>query len=184
MAYEDPSPSIRDELHDNRGWLIALGILLIVLGVIAFFNLLIATVASVYYVGILMIIGAIAQLVLAFRVKGWGRVTLMVLGAILYGLAGIFAFMNPLLASSVLTLMLAVFLIASGVLRIIVALRERPRPNWGWVLAMGILSIIVALIVLAGWPVNSLWILGLFLAADLIGQGFSWLFVGIGLGRR
>ena len=80
-------------------------------------------------------------------------------------------------------MLLAAGLIAAGILRIVVAIRERPRPGWGWVLFMGILSIVVALIIISGWPVNSLWILGIFLAADLMGQGLGWLFFGIGLNR-
>lgn len=183
MAYQDSAGRAPAQLRDNRGWFIALGILLIVLGLIAFAHLLVATVATVYYVGLLMLIGAVGQLVLAFRVKGWGPSILMVLGAILYGIAGIFALVNPLLASTVLTLLLAAGLIAAGILRIVVAFRERPRQGWGWVLFMGILSILVAVVIILGWPVNSLWILGIFLAADLIGQGLGWLFFGIGLGR-
>lgn len=183
MAFRETAGPGPGQLRGYRGWFIALGVLLILLGLIAFANLLVATVASVYYVGILMLIGAAGQLVLAFRVKGWGRSILMVLGAILYGIAGIFTIMNPLLASTMLTLLLAAGLIAAGILRIVVALRERPRQGWGWVLFMGILSIIVALVIISGWPVNSLWILGIFLAADLMGQGLGWLFFGMGLDR-
>lgn len=171
-------------LRDNRGWFIALGIALIVLGIIAFANLFAASIATVYYIGILMIAGAVAQMVLAFRVKGWARAIFLIATAILYGLAGMFAFMDPLLASTIITLLLGAMLVASGVIRVVLALRERPRTGWGWVLTTGILSILVGLVVLAGWPVNSLWILGLFLSVDLIAQGFGWLFVGIGLGRQ
>lgn len=183
MAFRDSAGPVPDQLRDNRGWFIALGILLVVLGLIALAHLLVATVATVYYVGILMLVGAVAQLVLAFRVRGWGRSLLMVLGAILYGVAGFFTLMNPLLASTVLTLLLAAGLIAAGLLRIIVGLRERPRQGWGWVLFMGILSVIVGVMIMAGWPFNSLWVLGIFLAADLLGQGLGWLFFGTGLGR-
>lgn len=41
----------------------------------------------------------------------------------------------------------------------------------------------VAAIVLSGRPFNSLWVLGLFLAPDLIGRGGGWLVFGTGLGR-
>lgn len=172
-----------ETLRSRRGWFIVLGLALIALGVIAFANLYVATVATVYYVGILMIAGAVAQMVMAFGVKGWTRAIFLIGTAILYGLAGLFAFMDPLLASTIITLLLAAMLIASGIVRIVLAMRERPRKGWGWVLTTGILSIIVALVVMAGWPVDSLWILGLFLSVDLISQGLGWLFVGIGLGR-
>lgn len=175
-------PSTAESGRPGRGWLIALGIVLIVLGVIASLNLVLATVASVYYVGVLMIMGGVAMLVQAFRARGWGQVALMVLIGILYVLAGVFAFLNPLLASGVLTLMIAAALIVAGVLRIVVALRERPRRNWGWVLAAGIVSALAGVVLFAGWPVNSLWVLGLILAVDLIFQGWAWLAMGLALG--
>ncbi|MBV0892356.1 HdeD family acid-resistance protein [Paracoccus sp. Z118] len=175
---DDPHP----ELTRNRGWFIALGIILLILGVFAFANLLLATVASVYFIGIMMILGGIAQMVLAMRVRGWGRTLLLLIAGVLYILAGFFAFVNPVLASTLLTLVLAASLLVAGVLRFVVALQERPRKGWGWVLAGGIVSFIVALIIFAGWPVNSLWVLGLFLSADLIVQGVAWLFFGIALG--
>lgn len=171
-------------LRANRGWFIALGVALIALGAVAFANLFAASIATVYYVGILMIAGAVAQMILAYPVNDWKRAVFLIGSAILYGLAGLFAFMDPLLASTVVTLLLAAMLIASGIVRIILAMRERPRGGWSLVLLTGALSILVALVVMAGWPVNSLWVLGLFLAADLIAQGLGWLFVGVALSRR
>ena len=53
----------------------------------------------------------------------------------------------------------------------------------GFPVAVGAFLASALLVVLAGWPVNSLWILGIFLAADLMGQGLGWLFFGIGLNR-
>ncbi len=170
-------------LRSNRGWFIALGVLLLVLGVLAALNLVFATVASVFYVGILMVAGGIAQIVHAVCVRTWGRFALWIASGGLYALADLFAFANPLLASSLLTLVLAVSLLVAGVLRIVVALRERPRRAWGWVLATGILSLLTGLVILAGWPVNSLWILGLVLAIDLAFQGWAWVAVGLALGR-
>lgn len=187
MSDTSPGPgSLREgapDLGSQRGWFIALGVILLVVGVLASLNLLLATVASIYYVGALMVVGGVVQIVHAFRVKGWGRTAWLVAAGALYVLAGVFAFMNPILASGVLTLFLAAALLVSGVLRIVVALRERPRRAWGWVLTAGVLSVLAGVVILAGWPVTSLWILGLFLAIDLIVQGWAWLFFGLALGR-
>lgn len=168
----------------GRGRFVALGILLIVLGVLASLNLLVATVASVYVVGALMLLGGAALIAQAFRSRGWGGQLFSVLSGVLYALAGILAFANPLLASSALTLMLALALLVSGVLRVVVALRERPRRGWGWVLGTGVLSALAGLVVLLGWPVNSLYLLGFLLALDLLLQGAAWLGFGLAPGRR
>jgi uncharacterized membrane protein HdeD (DUF308 family) len=93
----DPA-SVTAELRSRWGWFVALGIVLLVLGFLAFGNLVIATVASVLYVGALMAVGAVAQIIHAFRVKRWGGFFFWLLSGLLYGAAGILAFLNPALA--------------------------------------------------------------------------------------
>ena len=89
--------------------------------------------------------------------------------------------MNPILASSVLTLLLAAALLVAGVIRIWVGLRGRPKPNWGWIVAAGVVTALAGLIIALGWPVNSLFILGIFLAFDLIFQGATLTVFGLAL---
>src|SRR5262245_16301719 len=113
-------------------WFVVLGVLLLLCGGIAFGNLLLATVVSVYYVGMLMLFGGIMYLVHAFQVKGWDNALFWALSGVLYTLAGIFAFINPILASAALTLFLAVALIIAGVFRVWVGNRLRPMKGWGW----------------------------------------------------
>ncbi|TCM80927.1 HdeD family acid-resistance protein [Rhizobium sp. BK068] len=170
-------------LQSKWGWFAALGLLLIVCGLIALANVALATVVSVYYVGILMLIGGIVYLVHAFQVRSWDQVLFWALSGVLYVLAGVFAFENPLLASAALTLFLAIALLIAGVFRIWVGWRMRPVKGWGWVLASGIITALAGVVVYLGWPVNSLWILGLFLACDLLIQGWSMLAFGLAIRR-
>ena len=93
----------------------------------------------------------------------------------------LFAFYNPLLASAVLTFLLAVALIASGLLRIWVGFNHRPQDGWGWIVAAGVISALAGLVIAMHWPVNSVWVLGLFLAVDLIFQGWSFVALGLAL---
>ena len=184
MTMPSPAGSLGDALRQVRakwGWFVALGVLLLVAGGIALANLLTATVASVFVVGALMLVGGIGQIVHAFSVKGWGGFAWWLLSGILYAASGVIAFMNPLLASAVLTLLLAASLLASGALRVWVGLKERPNGGWGWVVAAGVITFLLGLIIAAGWPVNSLWILGTFLAIDLIFQGWTFIAVGLAL---
>lgn len=94
-----PFPSdlttIEVELHSKWGWFVALGVVLLVLGILALGNLLVATLASVFFVGIMMILGAVAQVIHAFRMKGWGGFFYWLLGGLLYGAAGVIAFIDP-----------------------------------------------------------------------------------------
>ncbi|MEK1894147.1 MAG: HdeD family acid-resistance protein [Rhizobium sp.] len=170
-------------LQSKWGWFVALGVLLIACGLIAAANIVLATVASVYYVGMLMLVGGIVYLVHAFQVRSWDQVLFWALSGVLYVLAGVFAFTNPLLASAALTLFLSIALLIAGVFRTWVGWRMRPVKGWGWVLASGIITALAGVVIALGWPVNSLWILGLFLACDLLIQGWSMLAFGFAIRR-
>ncbi|NMN73732.1 HdeD family acid-resistance protein [Rhizobium sp. 57MFTsu3.2] len=170
-------------LQSKWGWFAALGVLLIVCGFIALANVALATVVSVYYVGILMLVGGVVYLIHAFQVRNWEQALVWALSGVLYLLAGFFAFENPLLASAVLTLFLAIALLVAGVFRIWVGWRMRPVKGWGWVLVSGIITALAGVVIALGWPVNSLWILGLFLACDLLLQGWSMLAFGLAVRR-
>lgn len=165
------------------GWFVGIGLLLIVCGGIALVNLLAATVVSVYYVGMLMVLGGILSIAHAFQVKGWESAILWALGGALYVLAGVFAFLNPILASAALTLMLAAALIVTGVVRAFVGFRMKGISGSGWIIFAGVVTALAGVVIAIGWPVNSLWILGAFLAIDLLMQGWSLLFLGLALKR-
>jgi uncharacterized membrane protein HdeD (DUF308 family) len=171
------------EVRQKWGWFVALGILMLIAGVIAALNLFLATVVSVFYVGAMMLVGGVFQIVHAFSVKGWGRLAWWLLSGLVYAAAGIIAFANPLLASSVLTLLLAAALLAAGVMRIWVGFESRDHKNWGWIVAAGIVTALAGVVIALGWPVNSLFILGIFLAIDLIFQGITWTGFGLALRR-
>jgi uncharacterized membrane protein HdeD (DUF308 family) len=171
------------ELRERWGWFVALGILMLIVGFIALFHLFVATLVSVYWIGILMLVGGVFQIVHAFSVKTWGGMVWWLLSGLVYAAAGIVAFVNPLLASSVLTLLLAAALLAAGVMRVWVGFQDRAQPNSGWIIAAGVVTALAGIVIALGWPVNSLFILGMFLAIDLIFQGAALTAFGMALKR-
>jgi uncharacterized membrane protein HdeD (DUF308 family) len=110
-----------EALRAKRGWIIALGIIYVIAGLIALGSVVMATVVSVFVVGIMMLIAGVAEVINAFQVKSWGKFLFWLLLGGLYIVAGFVAFENPLLAAAVLTLILGVALVASGIMRIILA---------------------------------------------------------------
>jgi len=124
--------------HSKSGWFVLLGIVLLILGVIAAGNVLLATAISVLFVGTMMIAAGFVEIIHAFGVKGWGTFVWWLLTGILYVVAGYFAFANPLLAVGVMTLFLAASLIASGFVRIAIGFTAKDLQGWGWVVAGGI----------------------------------------------
>jgi len=81
-----------------------------------------------------------------------------------------------------LTLALGASLVASGIMRIILAFSMKRETPWIWVALSGIITLMLGLLILARWPINSVYVLGLFLGIDLILAGAGW--IGIGLGLR
>jgi uncharacterized membrane protein HdeD (DUF308 family) len=168
-------------LHAKWGWIVALGFVYLVAGVVALGSLMAATVATVLVVGAMMIIAGVAEVIGAFQVRSWGKFFLWLVLGVLYIVSGFFAWDNPLLAASVLTLLLGASLTASGVVRIVLGIGMPSGSPWVWVVISGVVTLLLGLIILAHWPVNSLFILGAFLGIDLVIAGASWIALGFGL---
>ena len=177
QASSDTAP-----LRAKWGWIVALGVVYLLAGLIALGSVVTATAASVLVVGVMMIIAGVAEVISAFQIKSWGKFLLWVLLGVLYIIAGFVTFENPLLAAAVLTLILGASLLASGVMRIILAFGMKRETPWIWVLLSGAITLLLGLLILAHWPVSSLYILGVFLGIDLIMAGAAW--IGLGLGLR
>ncbi len=150
-------------------------------GLLALYSVVTATIASVFFVGIMMLIAGVAEVINAFQVKSWGKFFLWVALGLLYIVAGFVTFENPLLAAATLTLVLGAALVASGIMRIILAFSMKEGTPWIAVVFSGIVTFLLGVIVLAHWPVSSIYILGLFLGIDLVFAGAGWIGVGIGL---
>jgi uncharacterized membrane protein HdeD (DUF308 family) len=118
------------ELKKKWGWLLALGVLLIVLGTLGLWMSFAMTLATVMMFGALLMVGGVFQLLNAFQLKGWKSVLWHVLIALLYIAAGIVIFTDPVFASLSLTIALAWILIAVGLLRILMAFQLRPANGW------------------------------------------------------
>lgn len=173
-----------EPLRAKWPWIVALGVVYVIAGLIALGSVVTATVVSVFIVGIMMLIAGIAEVINAFQVKSWGRFFFWLLLGALYIVAGFVTFENPLLAAAVLTFILGVALIASGIMRIILAFSMQEGAPWIWIVISGVITLLLGLIIVAHWPVSSLYVLGLFLGIDLIIAGAGWIGLGWSLRRR
>ena len=168
-------------LRAKWGWILALGIVYLITGIIALGSVVMATAASVFVVGIMMVIAGVAEVINAFQIKTWGSFLLWILLGALYIVAGFVTFQNPLLAAVILTLILGVTLVASGIMRIILAFNMRAGSAWVWVVISGLVTLLLGGVILAHWPVSSLFVLGIFLGVDLVIAGVSWIAISLGL---
>jgi uncharacterized membrane protein HdeD (DUF308 family) len=179
-----PVGSEIEPLRSKCGWIVALGVIYLIAGVIALSSVVLATVASVFMVGIMMLIAGAAEVINAFQFKTWGKFLLWVVLGLLYVAAGILTFRNPLLAAALLTLILGCVLAVSGIMRLFLAFSMKEGSPWVWVLLSSVITIALGVMILARWPVSSLYILGIFLGVDLVFAGVGWIMVGLGLKSR
>ena len=166
-------------LKPKWGWLVALGIAFIVLGVIGLGMTTSLTLVGIVFFAWLLIIGGVLQIVQTFQVSGWKSVLWHVVLAILYILAGAIVLYNPVQGAVTLTLFLGIVFVVTGIARSIMSFQLRPEPVWGWVLFSGIVSIILGLMILAQCPVSSLWLIVLMISVELIANGWSYLIIGL-----
>lgn len=167
------------EIQAAWGWLLALGILWIILGTLAIIMPFAATLAVEMVFGVLFVIGGVAQLIQAFRSKGWKGFALQVLGGILALALGAILLFYPIQGVLTLTILLAAFFIAQGVVKIMAALRERPASGWGWLMFSGILGIVVGVIIWTALPEAAVWVLGLLVGIELIFSGWAMVMIAM-----
>jgi len=171
-------------LRAKWGWIVALGVVYLITGFIALGSMMMATVASVLVVGVMMIIAGVTEVIGAFQMKSWGKFLIWAVLGVLYIVAGFLTFENPLFAAVLLTLFLGASLLASGAVRLFLAFSMKRESPWVWVALSAVITLLLGLLILARWPVNSVYILGLFLGIDLIMAGAGWVSLGFSLRRR
>jgi uncharacterized membrane protein HdeD (DUF308 family) len=166
------------------GWFVALGVGELMLGGIASANLMAANLASVLVIGAAMVVAGGFQIIHAFSARGLRGFLFWQLAGIVYTAAGAVILYDPALASLTLSLTVGVFLVAAGVMRAWAGFNTRPVPGWRWIVAAGVLTFCVGVMLVASWPGIGLWLLGAMLVVDLIFQGWGLIMFGLALKAR
>lgn len=189
MTFQSTAPSHRalgDAMHrlgHRWGWVVAFGVLSVVLGLAALELTVTATIASVFVIGIFMIVAGGSEIVLGFGSRSWGRFFLWIVAGLLYVVAGAIALAQPVIAAAFFTLMLGAGFLATGIMRLWLAF-EMPSGTRGWAMLSGVVTALLGVLILAGWPGNSLYLLGLLLGIDLVFYGVGWIGFGLTLRRH
>jgi uncharacterized membrane protein HdeD (DUF308 family) len=162
-------------IDPTKWWIVALvGVALIVMAFVVLGHLMAATIISTILIGAMLSVGGLFQIVHAFAERGWGGFALSLLVGLLYLATGLTVGLNPISGSLAITLLFAAFLLASGVVRIVLAFRFWHM--FGWLLLIsGVFGILAALVIMTGYPMTGLWVLGFVLGIDLLMYGVWWL---------
>jgi uncharacterized membrane protein HdeD (DUF308 family) len=149
------------------------GIILVILGLAAIIVPPLATLAVAIFIGWLFLISGIVGLVTTFWMRHAPGFWWSLLSAVLGIVAGIVLIGSPVSGAISLTLVLIVFFIIEGVASIMFALEHRRELSgrWGWMLASGIVDLVLAAIIFAGLPLSAAWALGLLVGINLVFGG-------------
>jgi uncharacterized membrane protein HdeD (DUF308 family) len=167
-------------LKRHWGLFLALGIILIVLGVLAIAMPFLAGVWATLLLGIMLLLGSVTQIVGAFRARGWGAFFLQVLAGIVYGVTGLLMLDQPVEALLVLTILVAVALLVGGLFRIVFSLMNQ-FPGWGWTLLGGAIDVLLGLLIWRQLPLSALWVIGLFVGISVVFNGATWVALALSL---
>jgi len=180
MSYSNPS--VRDaqrsanEMMRTYGTLFVVqGVIMMILGVLAIIWPQISTLTVDIYVGWIMLFSGVVGLVTMFLAPDVPAFLWSLLTAALSLFVGVLLLWHPVEGAVSLTLVLVAFFIAEGIFQIAAAFKYRDffPDSWGWMVMSGIADLVLAGIIISGWPGTASWALGLIVGVNLITSGLA-----------
>ncbi len=165
--------SIAEGIRRSWGWLLALGIAYVIMGLVIAGSPMAATIAVDILIGFVLIIGGVISIIGAFFTGDWKRFLLVLLSGILYLVVGVLLLKNPMAGVLTLTLLLAAFLLVEGFFKIIHAFQMKPAPNWVWLLVSGVASVILGVMIWGQFPQSGAFIIGLLVGIYFLINGIA-----------
>jgi uncharacterized membrane protein HdeD (DUF308 family) len=151
------------------------GIVLVVLGLLAIVIPPLATLAVTILIGWLFLISGVVGLVTTFWAKGAPGFWWSLVSAIIAIIAGVILLASPISGSVSLTLVLIVFFIIEGVASIMYGIEHRKEASSraGWIIASGVIDLILAAIIFSDLPGSAAWAIGLLVGINMVFGGTS-----------
>jgi uncharacterized membrane protein HdeD (DUF308 family) len=184
MSSITPSPqAMAESIRSNSGWFLALGVIFIVGGVFAIATPFIATLLVSVFIGVVLAIVGIMQIVQAWSMRSWGGFLWQIIMGLVILAGGIATYISPDLAALWLTLFVAGVFLAKGALQILLGLQTRPHEGSGWIVFAGGISILVGLMILLQWPLSAVYALGVLAGISFIFTGWSYVMLALAARR-
>lgn len=185
---QEPSDQMRravvSTIHQHWVLFLVEGILLLVLGAAAIIVPVIATLAFTLFIGWLFLISGVVGLITTFWMRNAPGFWWSLLSGVVGIAAGIVLILWPISGTVSLTLLLIAFFLVEGIVTLMYAFEHRAQLSgrWGWMLASGIVDLILAGIIFAGLPETATWALGLLVGINLLFGGVA--MIGMALAAR
>jgi uncharacterized membrane protein HdeD (DUF308 family) len=153
-----------------------LGFVLLAAGIFVLGDVALASVISAFAIGAAAVVGGGFEIAHAFWTPAWGSFAWRLLLGILYIVFGVALMVRPDFSAFILTYLLGVVLVISGLVRLVLGYRYRGRMG-RLLLLSGLVGVAAGIMILAQWPRSGLWAIGLLVGIDLIAHGIAWLAV-------
>jgi uncharacterized membrane protein HdeD (DUF308 family) len=170
-----------EKLRAKWGAIVAFGALLMLLGLASLIFAFESTIAMVTINGVFFIVAGAAEIGVGMHAQAWSRFFFWVVGGLLYIVTGVICILEPIFASTVLTLILGAGLVAAGVVRAVLAFQLPSGPQRSMVLLASAVTFLLGLAIVVNWPMSAIYVLGTLLGIDLLFHGAGWVNFGIAL---
>ena len=167
------TPSLGTIAKQSVGWSIALSVLMILAGVLAIIVPAAAGIGVTIFVGWLIVFSGAAHLVFAWHTRTTRGFIWELLVGIVYLAVGCYVLFQPVAGLASLTLALAIYLLAEGILEFVLSFRLRPMPGSSWLLVDGIVTLILAVLIFRSWPSSAPWVIGTLVGISMLFSGGS-----------
>lgn len=161
------------DLKKGLNWTVALGIVLVLMGLAAIISPFVAAVFVTIILGWLFVVAGILRGIEALRNRRQRSFIWQLLISILYLILGILVLTNLFRGAVVLSLWIGIFIFIQGIFEVILAFQIRPSGNWSWVLLSGLINLILGILIWSKWPVGAIWMLGILVGISLLTTGIS-----------
>jgi uncharacterized membrane protein HdeD (DUF308 family) len=167
--------AVRDVVRHHSGLFLAQGIIMTLLGVAAVIWPQISSIAVDVYIGWVLLLSGVAGLVIMFFAPNVAGFLWSLLTGALSLFAGVLLLWHPVAGVVSLTLLLIAFFIAEGVFQMATAFGYRHifPETWVWMMLSGVADLILALLLISGWPSSANWALGVIVGVNLISSGLA-----------
>jgi uncharacterized membrane protein HdeD (DUF308 family) len=182
---EDIQRAVRNTVRLHWRLFLTQGVIITILGLLAVIWPQISTIAVDVYVAWMFLLAGIVGLVALFYAPTVSAFLWSLLTAALSLFVGIVLLWHPTEGAVSLTLVLIAFFVVEGVFQIVAAFGYRGAfpDSWGWMFLSGVVDLVLAALLIAGWPGTAGWALGLIVGVNLITSGFAIIMVAV-MGRR
>lgn len=157
------------------------GIIFVLLGIFALTHPYIVTLSLSLILGSILIIAGLVQGFRALKHLNRAGATILLISAAFSTIAGLLLIGYPLQGILTLTLLLIVFFFIEGFTKMVGGWQLRPMKGWSWIFFSGIISFVLAILVLSGMPVSALWVIGAYLGIYLLILGSSMIMLSLAL---